>query len=98
MVSSPRGTSDTRRVRRLKSPRPIEVEAAQDGKPLRLRLGGAWQDIEFVRRPWRIDQHWWRPGGDGPVSRLYYRVAPEDGPPLTIYHDLLSGTWRRQEY
>jgi hypothetical protein len=29
---------------------------------------------------------------------MYYRVAPEDGPPLTIYHDLVSGSWFRQEY
>ncbi|HEX5367852.1 MAG TPA: hypothetical protein VFY10_00385 [Dehalococcoidia bacterium] len=54
-----------------------------------------WQDVELTRRPWRIDQHWWRAD---PVSRVYYRVAPADGPAFTIYHDLLSGEWARQEY
>jgi hypothetical protein len=62
---------------------------------VRLRLGGDWQDVTLVRRPWRIDQHWWR---EGAISRLYYRVAPADGPPLTVYHDLVSDTWSRQEY
>jgi hypothetical protein len=48
-----------------------------------------------VRRPWRIDQHWWR--GEA-ISRLYYRITLPDGPPFTVYHDLLRGTWSRQEY
>jgi len=62
---------------------------------VRLRLYGLWQDVKLVRRPWRIGQHWWR---SDPVSRVYYRVAPEDGAPLTLYHDLISGEWARQEY
>jgi hypothetical protein len=94
MVGSTRGTSDTRRIRRLKTPRPLEVEAP-DGVPARIRLGGGWQEVSLARRPWRIDQHWWRAA---PVSRVYYRIAPEEGPPLTIYLDLVSGEWFGQEY
>jgi hypothetical protein len=63
--------------------------------PLRLRLGGAWQDVHLVRPPWRIDQHWWRAE---PISRLYCRVAPDDNPPITVFHDLVSKQWFRQEY
>jgi len=63
--------------------------------PCRLRLHGIWHDVQLARRPWRIDQHWWRAE---PVSRVYYRVVPEDGPPLTIFRDLLTGAWARQEY
>jgi len=63
--------------------------------PLRLRLYGELQDVALVRRPWRIDQHWWR--GD-PIRRDYFRVAPEDRTPLTVYHDLVSGEWARQDY
>jgi hypothetical protein len=95
MVPDSRATTDTRRVRRLKTPRDVEVQAGSDGTPLRLRTGVAWQDVTLARRPWRIDQHWWRAE---PVSRLYYRVAPEDGPALTLYNDLVTGEWRRQEY
>ena len=66
-----------------------------DGTPVRLKLGGVWQDVSLVRRPWRIAQQWWR--GE-PVRRDYYRVAYEDGPPLTVYHDLVSDEWYRQGY
>jgi hypothetical protein len=64
--------------------------------PSRIRIhGGVWHDVRLIRHPWRVDQHWWRAE---PVSRTYYRVAPEDGSPLTIFHDLRTGVWARQEY
>jgi hypothetical protein len=71
------------------------VEADAEGIPLRVQLGALWREVKLARRPWRIDQHWWR---DEAVSRLYYRVAPEDGPPFTVYYDLICGEWSRQEY
>ena len=95
MVGNTRGTPDTRRIRRLKAPRPLEVEEDGARQPERLRLEGGWQRVGLIRRPWRIDQHWWRTPS---VSRIYYRVAPADGPPLTLYRDLDSGEWFRQEY
>jgi hypothetical protein len=95
MVGHSGRTSESRRIQRLRSPQAIEVKAGEDGAPASVRLHGVWQDVTLVRRPWRIDQHWWR---TEPVSRLYYRVAPEDGPPLTIYYDLIARTWARQEY
>ena len=95
MVNDTGRAPDTRRIRRLKSPYAVEVEANTAGVPLRLRLGGTWRDVSLVRRPWRIDQNWWR---DAEVSRLYYRIAPDNGPPLTIYRDLITGDWFRQEY
>jgi hypothetical protein len=71
------------------------VETSEQGVPQRVRLNGSWQDVTLTRRPWRIDQHWWR---SAPVRRLYYRIAPEESAPLTVYHDLVDGTWARQEY
>ena len=85
---------DTRRIRRLKLPAALEVVAA-DGVPRRILLHGRWQNVTLARSPWRIEQHWWR--GDA-IRRDYFRVAPEDSPVLTIYHDLGSGEWARQEY
>jgi hypothetical protein len=95
MVSNTRRTPDTRRIRRLKQPRELEVEPAEDGTPLRVSFRGIWQDVTLMRRPWRIDQHWWR---EDPISRVYYRVASTDGPPFTLYRDQVKGTWARQEY
>lgn len=97
MVGHTRTTADTRRIRRLNTPQAVEVEAAAGGAPGRLRLHGVWQDVSHVMRSWRIDQHWWR---SEPVRRDYYRIALEDGTPLTIYRDVVSedGGWFRQEY
>lgn len=95
MVSHTGRTPDPRRIRRLKPPRAIEVDMDAGGIPGRLRLDGLWQDVSLVRRPWRIDQHWWR---SDPISRLYYRVVPAAGPALTIYRDRISDQWFRQEY
>ncbi len=95
MVTDPRGETGTRRVRRLKEPRPVSVEAAADGSPQRLLVAGQWRDLSPVRRPWRVDQLWWR---EAAVSRMYYRVATEDSPPLTLFQDLRTGVWFRQEY
>jgi hypothetical protein len=63
--------------------------------PLRIRLGATWHDVTLARRPWRIDQHWWR---DRHIQRDYFRVVPHNGPPVTIYHDLIANNWFRQEY
>jgi hypothetical protein len=95
MVSSTRRTADPRRIRRLKSPRGLDVVTDALGVPLRFRQGNTWHNVRLAQRPWRIDQHWWRAEA---IRRDYFRVAPDDGPPLTIYHDLVSGEWARQEY
>ena len=95
MVSNPGGPPGPRRIRRLKEPRAVEVRADAEGAPTAVLSGGKWRPVRLLRRPWRIDQLWWR---GTPVSRLYYQVALEDGLPLTLYHDLVKGEWRRQEY
>ena len=72
------------------------MEIDQDGAPLRMVVGSTWKAISLSRRPWRVDRHWWR-GADS-ISRMYFRVAPEDGAALTIYCDLKTGLWWRQEF
>ena len=94
MVRNTGGPLVTRRIRRLSTPLALEVVEADD-VPQRLLMGGQWQAVSLTARPWRVDQYWWR---DARVRRDYFRVAPENGPPLTIYHDLVSGEWARQEY
>ena len=95
MVSNPGTSLDTRRIRHLNSPRGLEVQTDSNGLPVRLRLGGMWHDVSPAREPWRIYQLWWRSTA---VRRDYFRVLPQDGPPVTIYHDLASGEWARQGY
>ena len=95
MVRDPGGALRAHRVRRLKEPRPISVRESKTGEPLCVLLHEVWRVVEVTRGVWYIDQQWWR--GE-PVRRAYYRVAPEDGPPLTVFKDLISGEWFRQEY
>jgi hypothetical protein len=85
---------DTRRIRRLRTPLELAVEVS-DGLPVRVLLIGKWQDVELARKPWRIDQHWWR---EDRVLRDYFRVMPSDSPALTIYHDLIRDEWARQQF
>jgi hypothetical protein len=48
-----------------------------------------------VQDTWRIDDEWWR---ERPVSRVYRRLALEDGRVVTVYEDLVSGRWAMQSY
>jgi hypothetical protein len=85
---------DTRRIRHLRTPVGLKVDA-KDGLPSRVLLTGLWQDVELARKPWRIDQHWWR---EDRILRDYFQVMPSDSPALTIYHDLISDEWARQQF
>jgi hypothetical protein len=77
------------------------VAVDRDGLPVTITLGEHPYAVHLARRPWRIDQYWWRAE---PVRRTYYRLvispsgATDAGPPLTVYRDEVSGEWFRQEY
>ena len=46
-----------------------------------------------MRERWRIDDEWWRK----PISREYIAVVLDDGRALTLYHDLVDGSWYTQK-
>ena len=78
----------------LKEPRPVVVATGEGGEPVAVVLGGRRLAVERVEDVWRIDDEWWREE----VSRLYYRLLLEDGRPLVVFHDLISGRWAEQGY
>ena len=78
----------------LKQPRPVMVEASASGEPAAVVLGGRRLAVERVQDVWRIDDEWWREE----VSRLYFRLLLEDGRTATIYRDLASHSWFKQDY
>ncbi|HEU4759928.1 MAG TPA: hypothetical protein VFT91_08110 [Dehalococcoidia bacterium] len=86
-------TSGPSRLRPLNRPRPLRVEADEKGRPVAVRISGRRCAVEAVLETWRIDDEWWR---QRPVSRLYWRVLLEDGRTVTVYRDLVSGRWARQ--
>ena len=95
MVTDTGATGGPGRVRSLNRPRPLRVEAGDDGRPVAVHLPIGRCAVEAVLERWRIDDEWWR---QRPVSRLYYRLALADGRVVTVYRDLASGGWARQAY
>jgi hypothetical protein len=49
--------------------------------------------VAQVSERWRVDEGWW---GPHPLSRMYYRLALDDGRLVTVYRDLVDETWWAQ--
>jgi hypothetical protein len=82
------------RVQPLNRPRRILVDI-EESAPCALHLSGRRIVVDSVIETWRIEDEWWR---EKPVSRIYWRVALEDGRVVDVYHDLALGKWWRQAY
>ena len=96
MVAHPRAPARPHRLRPLREPRPVAVEADGEGRPVAVTLRpGERLRVVQVQDTWRIDDEWWR---ERPVSRLYFSVALEDGRVVTVYHDLDRRLWSAQKY
>ena len=90
-------------IRPLDAPQPVQVEvdgndmpaaiAAVKGSNARASRSYKRRRVLEVLDVWRIDDEWWR---KQPVSRIYYRVALEDGTATGLFKDLISGQWSRQ--
>jgi hypothetical protein len=50
--------------------------------------------VRDVLNSWRIDDEWWRK----PVSRLYYSLEFTSGSRYTVFQDLITGQWYRQNW
>jgi len=74
-------------------PEPIEVATA-GGHPSSVKLKRRLQKVREIDNVWRIDDCWWRK----PVARLYYTLCLESGSRITLFHDLVSGQWYRQNW
>ena len=86
---------DVAQGRQLNRPRPLRVEADDQGRPIAVWLSGRHCVVEAVLEVWRIDDEWWR---ERPVSRLYYRLALEDGRTVTVYRDVVAQGWQVHNY
>lgn len=82
------------RLRPLGEPKAVTVRTDEHGEPVHVRLPGKTaRRIEAVRERWRIDDEWWR----SPISREYRAVVLDDGRNVTLYRDLLDGSWYAQK-
>ncbi len=95
MVAHTRAQGGPGRARPLNRPRPLRVEAGEDGRPTAVYLSARRYAVETVLETWRIDDEWWR---ERTVSRLYFSLLLEDGRTVTVYRDLIGNRWQCQNY
>lgn len=81
-------------LRPLNRPRPVDVVADVEGRPIRLRSDREWRTVTSIRESWRIDDEWWRLT----ISRAYYAVILDEGRLETVYRDLVTGDWFLQAH
>jgi hypothetical protein len=86
---APAGEAAIRILGGLAEPRPTRVEATAQGVPLRVE-GRA---VESIRETWQVEEGWWTAS---PVRRRYHEVVIAGGRLLTLYEDLVAGTWHSQ--
>ena len=75
-------------VRRLGEPRPAEVRAGPDGRPL-------WVDgerVEGIVETWLLEDRWWT---DRPLRRRMWEVVTVRGRAIVVHRDLVDGRWWR---
>ena len=49
--------------------------------------------VQTIIDLWEVDTDWWTPE---PARRRYWQILLAGGGLATVYHDLTTGTWRRQ--
>lgn len=76
-------------LRRLYSPRPVDVRATPGGVPLEVD-GVA---VEAVREEWLVEDRWWTPR---PLRRHYFELALADGRAITVFRRARGERWYRQ--
>ena len=79
----------------LATPSPVWVSCNGDTPQ---RVGGDQAGEKAVAKVvdlWEVDTEWWTPA---PVRRRYWRLALVGGGLLTVYRDLDTGDWFRQDY
>jgi len=74
-------------------PEPIEVVAPK-GTPRAVTFRRRLMQVKEVLNVWRIDDEWWRK----PISRLYYSLEFTRGSRFTVFQDLITGQWYRQNW
>ena len=82
-------------LRPLGVPSQVDVEVDSAGLPtaVRRRAWRAARPVARVQDRWRIDDEWWR---ERPISRAYFDLLLAQGDVVTVYQDLVDGTWHEQ--
>ena len=100
MVTNPRKTpSIGGTYQPLNMPIAVQVTSTPDGHPVSVaetRNGRTVpSQVEHIIDLWELNDEWWRATS---VRRRYFRLLMETGRVLTVFRDLSSREWFRQEY
>ena len=76
----------------LLMPRPVEVLTNDSNEPAAVTRNGKQSQVAAILNSWRIDDEWWREE----ISRHYFQVELQNGPVMTIFHDLVTSKWYEQ--
>lgn len=95
MGETPGAPLDAGQLHALNQPRTIEVAVDTRNIPRRVRLKGTQLRVIGISDVWRVDDGWWREEADQ-VQRVYYELTLENVAHLTLFHDLLRGSWHEQ--
>ena len=79
-------------IKPLHTPKPVEVREGPEGDPVSVLLRRRWRRVARIDDMWTFDL-WWLPE---PMARDYYRIEPDDGGQITLFHDGADGRWYRQ--
>ncbi len=74
-------------------PEPLPVIVVKN-RPVWVIIKNKRQKIQEIANIWRVDDSWWQK----PVARMYYAIELASGSRITIFQDLLSGDWYRQNW
>jgi hypothetical protein len=74
-------------------PEAIEVIAPK-GAPKAVKFRDKLLQVKETLKAWRIDDEWWRE----PISRFYYLLEFTSGKRFTVFQDLITGRWYRQNW
>jgi len=75
------------------NPEPVDVFSSNN-VPVRVHFKRKMQKVQEITNVWRVDDNWWA----RPVSRMYYALELDGGSRITVFHDLLSNKWYRQNW
>jgi hypothetical protein len=93
MVKNPREKTRSCRIHFLNKPVPIYVEEDKITRPTAIYINQNKVIVTSIEDFWRIDDEWWR---DECISRIYYRCLIRDNLQITIFRDIQTSIWYKQ--
>jgi hypothetical protein len=94
-----RGSRKSRHMSRVYR-EPVDVQAREDGRPVRYVWRGRLYTVRAILEHWVINRDWWREPGPEPTrpEQEFWRVeaSPGQGVPAGVYelrHEIASDAW-----